>query len=441
MLELGELLAFPTISAQPNHRQDLEAAAQWLEDHLRMIGLRHAQILPGINGGLPGIYADWLLAPEQPTLLLYGHYDVQPVDPLKDWHTPPFRATRIGQNLFARGTSDDKGQFFILLKAIESYLSTIRSLPINIKIWLEGEEESGSSHLLAFLDREGERLHADAVLVSDTAMLRKGQPSIIYGLRGHLSFELKIGGPRHDLHSGKYGGTVLNPLQALCEMITKLHDEKGRIAITGFYDRVCEVTATERRELRYGSLSNEEMLANLDVPDAWGEEGYTLFERTTIRPALTVNGLIGGYTGPGSKAIIPRSAAARLSFRLVPSQDPKEIALLLHHYIAMMKPQAVTTDLKITGSSLPVLIPRKHPVFSAATRAVYKVWGVPPAFTRSGGSISFVSHLQRRLKVPILLLGFGLPEDNIHAPNEKISLPNFFRGIETIIQLLEECRR
>lgn len=441
LLELGELLAFPTISAQLNHRQDLEVAARWLEDHLRMIGLRRAQVLPGINGGLPSVYAEWLLAPGQPTILLYGHYDVQPADPLKDWHTSPFLATRIGQDLFARGVSDDKGQFFTHLKALESYFSTAGSLPINVKVWLEGEEESGSSHLQAFLDREGERLRADAVLVSDTAMLRRGQPSIIYGLRGHLSFELEVRGPRRDLHSGVYGGAVLNPLQALCELIAGLHDQQGHITIPGFYGRVQEAPATERRELRYGSLSNEEMLAGLDVPAGWGEDGYTLFERTTIRPALTVNGLTGGYIGPGSKAIIPRSAAARLSFRLVPSQDPKEIARLLHHHIAMVKPQAVYTGLKITGSSLPVLIPRKHPVFSAATRAVYKVWGVPPAFTRSGGSISFVSQLQRRFKVPIVLLGFGLPEDNIHAPNEKISLPNFFRGVETIIQLLEECRR
>lgn len=438
--ELGKLISFPTISAQPQHRRDIEAAALWLKEHLTRLGLRHVQILPGPNGGHPSVYADWLLAPGQPTLLLYGHYDVQPVDPLREWRTPPFRATRIGQNLFARGASDDKGQFFIHLKVIESFLNTVGSLPINIKVWLEGEEEINSPNLPAFLDREATRLQADAVLVSDTEMLSQGRPSIIYGLRGNLNFELEVGGPRHDLHSGRYGGAVYNPLQALSEMIARLHDRAGRVTIPGFYDRVREVAPAIRQELRLTGPANEDILTDLDLPQGWGEEGYSLFERVTIRPALTVNGLVGGYVGPGSKSVIPKKAVARLSMRLVPDQDPLEIAHLLRRHLSAVKPPAVSNRLIITGSSPPAIIQRHHPAISAATRAIYRTWGVPPIFTRSGGTIPFVPQLQQRFGVPIILLGFGLPDDDIHAPNEKINLPNFFRGIETIIHFLQEYR-
>ncbi len=406
-----------------------------------MLGLHHVQILPGPNGGHPSVYADWLLAPGQPTLLLYGHYDVQPIDPLREWRTPPFRATRIGQNLFARGASDDKGQFFIHLKAIESYLATSGSLPINVKVWLEGEEEINSPNLAAFLDREAARLQADAVLVSDTEMLGPGRPSIIYGLRGNLSFELEVEGPHHDLHSGRYGGAVLNPLQALCEIVAGLHDRTGRVTIPGFYRRVREISPAERQELRCSSLSDKELLADLDLPMGWGEAGYSLFERMTVRPALTINGLFGGYTGPGNKSVIPARGRAQLSMRLVPEQEPAEIAHLLRQHIAAIKPAAVSTALKITGSSPPVIIPRQHPALAAARRAISRVWGVPPIFTRSGGTIPLVAHMQRHFDVPIILLGFGLPDDDIHAPNEKISLPNFFRGIETIIRFLEEYQQ
>jgi acetylornithine deacetylase/succinyl-diaminopimelate desuccinylase-like protein len=439
--ELGELLTFPTISAQPQHRRDIEAAAYWLKEHLTKLGLHHVQVLPGPNGGHPSVYANWLLAPGQPTLLLYGHYDVQPVDPLREWRTPPFRATHIGQNLFARGASDDKGQFFIHLKAVESYLATTGVLPINVKIWLEGEEEINSPNLAAFLDREVTRLQADAVLVSDTEMIGPGRPSIIYGLRGNLAFELEVTGPRHDLHAGCYGGAVHNPLQALCEIIAGLHNQHGRVTIPGFYDRVREVAATERQELRCGSPGSQQIMADLDIPAGWGEKGYSLFERMTIRPALIVNGITGGYVGPGTKTVIAKSGLARLSMRLVPAQEPAEIAGLLQRHIAAVKPPAVYTRLKITGGTSPVVIPRHHPTISAAARAIYEVWGVLPVFTRSGGTIPLVAHLQRQFNVPVILLGFGLPDDDIHAPNEKIDLSNFFRGIETIIRFLQECRR
>ena len=436
--ELSDLIAFPTISALPKHRKDMRACASWLARHLAEIGLYHIQVLPGMNGSAPSVYADWLQATGKPTLLLYGHYDVQPVDPLKEWHTPPFKATIVGGNLFARGASDDKGQLFIHLKAVESYLRTAKRLPLNIKIWLEGEEEINSPNLSAFLHRETTRLQADAVLVSDTEMLGRDRPSIIYGLRGNLSCELEVSGPKHDLHSGRYGGAVLNPLQALSEMVAGLHDRSGRVAIPGFYRSVRELNPSERQEIRCSCKRDRQILADLDLPEGWGEQGYALCERMTIRPALTVNGLSGGYTGPGNKSVIPNRGIARFSMRLVPDQNPAEVARLLRQHITTVTPRAVRSRLSITGGSRPVLLPQKSAVMLAAVRAVRQTWGIPPAFTLSGGSIPLVEQLYRRLQVPIVLLGFGLPDDDIHAPNEKMSLANFFRGIETVIRFLQE---
>jgi acetylornithine deacetylase/succinyl-diaminopimelate desuccinylase-like protein len=436
--QLSELIAFPTISAIPQHCKDIRACAQWLARHLAEIGLQHIQILPGSKGGHPSVYADWLQAPGKPTLLLYGHYDVQPVDPVREWRSPPFKATIIGSNLYARGASDDKGQLFIHLKAIESYLRTVGHLPINIKIWLEGEEEINSPNLSAFLNREAARLKADAVLVSDTEMLAPGKPSIIYGLRGNLSCELEVRGPKHDLHSGRYGGAVLNPLQALSDIVSGLHDRQGRVAIPGFYRRVRELEPTQQQNVRCCCKRDRQILADLDLSTGWGESGYSLFERMTSRPALTINGLTGGYVGPGSKSVIPSQGMARISMRLVPDQDPRDIAQRLQRHIASVTHPAVRAHLTMTGGSRPVLLPKHSLVMQAAIRAVRQTWGIPPTFTRSGGSIPLVEQLHRRLQVPIVLLGFGLPDDDIHAPNEKMSLPNFFRGIETVIRLLAE---
>jgi acetylornithine deacetylase/succinyl-diaminopimelate desuccinylase-like protein len=436
--QLTELIAFPTISAQPQHHRDLQACAQWLARHLAELGLHNVQILPGIRGSAPSVYGDWLYVPGKPTLLLYGHFDVQPVDPLEKWRSPPFQATIIGENLYGRGACDDKGQLFIHLKAIESYLRTTGKLPLNIKVWLEGEEEIGSPNLAAFLQREVSRLQVDAVLVSDTEMLGYNKPTIIYGLRGNLSCELEVTGPRHDLHSGRYGGSLLNPLQALSEIIAGLHDANGRVAIPGFYRQVRSVEPKERQYIRNCGKSDHQILADLDLPRGWGEPGYNLYERMTIRPALTINGITGGYTGAGSKAVIPSRAVARFSIRLVPDQEPNAIAQLLQHHIQSLTHPAVRTRLQISAGVRPVLLPRNHPVMLAAIQAVKKTWGVPPVFTRSGGTISLVEQLHRRLGVPIVLLGFGLHDDNIHAPNEKMNLPNFFKGIETVIQFLAE---
>ncbi len=436
--QLGELIAFPTISVLPKHRRDLKACAQWLARHLAEIGLHHVRVLPGINKGAPSVYADWLLAPGKPTLLLYGHYDVQPVDPIREWRSPPFKATIIGDNLYARGASDDKGQLFIHLKAIESYLRTNRSLPVNIKIWLEGEEEIGSPNLSRFLDREAKRLQANAVLVSDTEMLGKNRPSIIYGLRGNLNCELEVKGAKHDLHSGRYGGAVLNPLQALSEIVAGLHDRQGKVAIPGFYQKVRKLEPTERQQICCACKQDQKILSDLNLPMGWGEPGYNLYERMTIRPALTINGLLGGYMGAGSKSVIPSQSLAKFSMRLVPNQEPSEIARLLQNHITKITHPAVQSRLEISGASRPVLLPRNSPVMLAAIRAIKQTWGVAPIFTRSGGSIPLVEQLHRRMRVPIVLLGFGLPDDDIHAPNEKMYLPNFFRGVETIIRFLAE---
>jgi acetylornithine deacetylase/succinyl-diaminopimelate desuccinylase-like protein len=439
--QLAELITFPTISAIPQHRKDIKACAQWLARHLAEIGLQHIQVLPGPKGGHPSVYADWLQVPGKPTLLLYGHYDVQPVDPVREWRSPPFKATIVGSNLYARGASDDKGQLFIHLKAIESYLRTVGHLPINIKIWLEGEEEINSPNLTAFLKREAVRLQADAVLVSDTEMLAPGKPSIICGLRGSLSCELEVRGPKHDLHSGRYGGAVLNPLQALSDIVAGLHDRQGRVAIPGFYSHVRDLEPTKQQNAHCCCKRDRQILADLDLSTGWGEPGYSLFERMTSRPALTINGLAGGYVGPGSKSVIPSRGVARISMRLVPDQDPGDIAQLLQYHIANVTHPAVRTRLTMTGGSRPVLLPKYSLVMQAATRAVRQTWGVSPVFTRSGGSIPLVEQLHRRLQVPIVLLGFGLPDDDIHAPNEKMSLLNFFRGVETVIRFLAEYAR
>jgi len=436
--QLSELIAFPTISALPQHHKDLKACTQWLARHLSEIGLHHVQVLSGVNGGAPSVYANWLMAVGKPTLLLYGHYDVQPVDPIKEWRSPPFKATIIGDNLFARGASDDKGQFFIHLKAIESYLRTTGKLPLNIKIWLEGEEEISSPNLALFLDRQAQRLQANAVLVSDTEMLGRGRPSIIYGLRGNLNCELEVRGPKHDLHSGRYGGVVLNPLQALSEMVAGLHDRTGKVAIPGFYQRVQALNPIERQQLRCACKRDKQVLADLDVPVGWGEPGYSLFERMTSRPALTINGLAGGYTGAGAKSVIPSQGIARLSMRLVPDQEPAEIAQLLERHLNVSSHPAIRSRLRITGGSRPVLLPKNSAVMQAAIQAIEQTWGIPPVFTRSGGSIPLVEQLHRRLQVPIVLMGFGLPDDDIHAPNEKMSLSNFFRGVETVIRFFAE---
>jgi acetylornithine deacetylase/succinyl-diaminopimelate desuccinylase-like protein len=433
LAELVALLAFPTISSLPQHRSDIAAAAHWLAAHLGRLGMQRAQVLPGLGQGAPSVYAEWLHAPGKPTLLLYGHFDVQPPGELGAWRRPPFRAATIGQRLYARGASDDKGQLFIHLKALECYLSTTGRLPLNIKVWLEGEEEIGSPHLAAFLDRQADLLRADAVLISDTEMPRLGQPAIITGLRGNVSLELELRGPPRDLHSGRYGGAVPNPIQALGVIIAGLHTSQGRAAIPGFYSGVRELAPEARRALAAAGPTDAQFLETLRLPAGWGEPGYTLFERTAIRPTLNITQIVAGTPG-----VIPSRAMAQINVRLVPDQVPAEVVELVRHRIAALTPPSVCAILRVRAASAPVIIPTDHPIVGAAQRAVEVIWEQPPLLMRSGGSIPLVGQFQSRLGVPVVLLGFGLPDDHIHGANESLYLPNFFRGVETVIRLCAE---
>ena len=436
VVELKQFIRFPTVSAQPKRANDLKRCAAWLAEHLRRVGLQNVKIIPTARH--PIVYADWLQAPDRPTVLIYGHYDVQPVEPLAEWKTPPFEPTIIGNDLFARGACDDKGQLFAHIKAIETLLKSQRRLPVNVKCLFEGEEEIGSPNLKPFVERNRRQLAADVAVMSDTRMLAANQPALTYALRGGLSLELEVRGQKSDLHSGNFGGAIHNPLQALCEIIARLHDADRRIAIPGFYDRVRRWGDAERKFMAANGPSDRQILLDAKAGRAWGERGFSLYERTTIRPSLSVTGITGGYQGSGVKAVIPSRATAKLNFRLVPDQDPAEIERLVCQHIARITPATVRTTVKNFLAARPALIDRNHPAMSAAGRAYEHGFGVSPVFLRSGGSIPIVNHFQEFLGAPTVLMGFALPDDRIHAPNEKFHLPNFYRGIKTCVRFLLE---
>lgn len=434
--ELKDFIRFPTVSAQPKHAGDLKECAKWLADHLHGIGLKNVRVVP--TAGHPIVYADWLQEPTLPTLLIYGHYDVQPPDPLEEWRSPPFDPVVRGEHLYGRGASDDKGQLFTHIKALEAYLKTGGMLPINVRCIFEGEEETGSANLPAFLRRNKEALNADVAVMSDTRMLAPEQPALTYAMRGALSVEVEIRGAAQDLHSGNYGGAIHNPLQVLCEIVASLHDSKGRIMISGFYERVRKWSNDERMLMARSGPSDEKILRDAKANVGWGEPGYTLYERTTIRPALTINGITGGYQGPGVKAVIPSRAVAKLNFRLVPDQDPLEIEKLFRKHIAQRTPNTVISEVRTSLTAQPALIDRAHPALRAAAVAYRAGFGRAPAFVRSGGTIPIVNTLQEIFGIPTVLMGFALPDDRMHAPNERFHLPNFARGIATSIRFLNE---
>jgi acetylornithine deacetylase/succinyl-diaminopimelate desuccinylase-like protein len=435
--ELAELLRFPSISAQPAHATDVRRCAAWLADHLRGIGLQRAGVAP--TRGLPIVYAETEQNSQRPTVLIYGHYDVQPADPLDEWRHPPFQPVVRGNNLYGRGASDDKGQLFAHVKAIEAYLRTAGALPVNVKCLFEGEEEIGSPNLPAFLARHRRKLRADVAVISDMAMLGPDQPAITYAMRGALNLEVEVSGPERDLHSGLFGGVVHNPLQALCEIIAQLHDTNGRIDIPGFYDAVRTWPAAERRFMARSGRTDEQILRDAGAPTVWGEPGFTLYERATIRPALSVTGIIGGYQGAGGKSVIPARATARLNFRLAPDQDPAEIERLVRRYVTAVTPPTVRSRVRKTVAAQPALVDRDHPAMEAAAAACERGFGARPVFLRSGGTIPVVNMLQEQLGIPTVLLGFALPDDRAHGPNEKFHLPTFFKAITTSIAFLAEC--
>ncbi|HKP87221.1 MAG TPA: dipeptidase [Blastocatellia bacterium] len=434
--ELRSFVRFSSVSAQPQHADEVKACAGWLANHLARIGLDHTQVIS--TRGHPLVYADWLHKPGRPTVLIYGHYDVQPPDPLDEWTSPPFEPTVRGDDLYGRGASDDKGQMFAHIKAIESYLRTAGELPVNVRCIFEGEEEIGSKNLMAFLSKNNKALASDVAVMSDMRMLAPDRPALTYAMRGALSLELEIRGQAVDLHSGNFGGAVCNPLQALGEIIASLHDRFGRVAIPGFYDSVEEITEGERDYLRRTGPSDEEILRDAQAKSGWGERGFSLYERTTIRPALTINGIAGGYQGPGVKAVIPSRALAKINFRLVPNQVPHEIDQLFRRHIARITPPSVRSTVRTYFAAGPARINHRHASMRAAAAAYEKGFGAAPVLVRSGGTIPVVSVFEEVLRIPTVLMGFALPDDRMHAPNEKFHLPNFYNGIRTSITFMAE---
>lgn len=434
--ELIEFIRFPTISTQPQHSNAMKRCASWLANHLQQIGLKHIKIIP--TNGHPIVYGDWCHLPGYPTVLIYGHYDVLPPDPIEEWHSPPFTPAIQGNNLYGRGASDDKGQMFAHIKALESYLRMSGKLPVNVKCIFEGEEEIGSPSLLPFVKRYRNVLASDVAVLSDMPIPGPEHPAITYAMRGALSLELEVVGPKRDLHSGNFGGTVHNPLQALCEIIANLHDSKGQVKIPGFYDRVQQITAKERTYMACVGPTDRQILLDAQAEKGWGERGYTLYERSTIRPALAINGITGGYHGAGGKAVIPARAIAILSFRLVPDQEPYEINKLFCQYITQITPPAVKSTVRTSFGAKPIIANRRHPAILAAAKAYYKGFEALPVYLRCGGTIPVINIFQEILNIPTVMMGFGLPDDMIHAPNEKFYLPNFYNGIKTGIWFLAE---
>ncbi len=435
LTELKQFLAIPSISTLKESSADMERAAQWVASQMAIIGLERVEILPTTHH--PVVYGEWLGAPGQPTVLIYGHYDVQPVDPLNEWTSPPFEATVRGDNLYARGASDMKGKVHALLKALEAYLQTTNQLPVNVKMMVEGEEEIGSPSLGAFLAAQRERLKSDVALNGDTMILAPDRPSLVYGLRGLAYFELWIHGPTHDLHSGIFGGSVHNPAQVLCELIAGMHDARGRVTLPGFYEKVRMLSEEERSELARLPHSDEEWRLTAGVTDLYGEEGFTTLERVGARPTLEVNGLLSGFTGEGAKTVLPAKAMAKISMRLVPNQDPDEVETQLREYITRHVPPTVRWELRRFQGAPGVLVNCDTRAVQAATAALESTFGVKPVFQLEGGSIPVVSLMQEQLGIESVLMGFGLPDDNLHAPDEKMHLPTYFHGIAAYIRFFD----
>jgi len=428
--ELFELLRIPSVSARPEHNEDMARTAEHVKKGLLKAGCDQAEVMP--TAGHPIVYGEKIIDPSLPTTLVYGHYDVQPADPLELWDTPPFEPTIKNDKIYARGACDDKGQFFMHVKALETMLQT-DTLTCNVKFMIEGEEEVGSDNLGTFIKENTEKLKADIILISDTSMIANDTPSITTGLKGITYMEVELTGPGHDLHSGVYGGGVANPVNVLCKMIASLTDEKGRITIPGFYDKVKDLSADERNELNRRPFSLQEYKDYLGVEEVFGEEGYTTIERTGVRPTLDVNGIWGGYTGEGSKTVLPSKAHAKISMRLVPDQDTEDIARLFTEHFQSIAPKTVKVKVTKHHGGQPVVTDINSVAYRAASAAFEESWGgIKPIPTREGGSIPIVSLFREVLGLDSILMGFGLDTDALHSPNEHFGLFNFYKGIETI---------
>lgn len=427
--ELLDLLRIPSVSADSKYKGDVARCAEAVKEHMLKAGCDKAEVCP--TAGHPIVFGEKIVDPALPTVLVYGHYDVQPADPLNLWHSGPFEPVIKDGKIFARGACDDKGQMFMHIKALEVMAKT-NTLPCNVKIMIEGEEEVGSSNLGKFLEDNKEKLKADIVLVSDTSMISMEHPSIESGLRGLAYMEVEVTGPNRDLHSGVYGGAVANPINILCKMIASLHDENNHITVAGFYDKVQELSAAERKALNDAPFDLKEYADELGVKEVWGEKGYTTLERTGIRPTLDVNGIWGGYTGEGAKTVLPSKAYAKISMRLVPNQVSGEISDLFTKHFESIAPAGVQVKVTAHHGGEPVVTPTDSHAYKAAAKALKTTFGKDPIPTRGGGSIPIIALFERTLGLKTVLLGFGLDNDNIHSPNEKYDVANYFKGIETI---------
>jgi acetylornithine deacetylase/succinyl-diaminopimelate desuccinylase-like protein len=434
--ELKEFLTIPSISNNAENRADMQRCAEFLRHQLTSIGMQKAEVFP--TKGHPIVYGEWLGAPGKPTVLFYGHYDVQPVDPLKLWTTGPFEPTIRSGELYARGAVDDKGQVWMNLKAVEAHLEAQGTLPLNLKLLIEGEEEVGSSHLDEFIQSHQELLQADVALISDTPMFDRGVPSICYGLRGLAYFQLDLKGSSQDLHSGSFGGAVINPNFALAQLILSLKNPDGQILIPGFYDDVLPMSSQEEEEMSRLPFDEERFRRDLGAPQLFGEKGYGTLQRIWSRPTLEVNGLCGGFTGEGAKTVIPAGAMAKISMRLVPNQDPDRVAQLFEQHLKTVTPPSVEITLTRMSDGKPWLAPIDHPAIRAASRAFEKGFGKAPVFVREGGSIPVVATLADILGLSTVLMGVGLPDENAHAPNEKLDLDNFQNGIVSAAHFFNE---
>ncbi|HWA93223.1 MAG TPA: dipeptidase [Terracidiphilus sp.] len=435
--ELKALLRIPSVSTLPEHKGDCRKAAETVAAELKRIGMENVQLIE--TTGHPLVYADWLHAAGKPTALAYAHYDVQPAEPLDEWHTPPFEPTERDGNIYARGAVDDKGQLWMQVKALESLLAA-GGLPINVRCIYEGEEEVGGEGIAGYVASKPPQLAADFALVCDTELFAAGLPTLCVGLRGMIYTELEVRGAKTDLHSGMYGGAAPNPFVAIAQIIAKLKDENGRILIPGFYDDVQAPTAEELAAWK--SLPfNEEHYRKTEVgsPSLVGEPGYSVLERTWARPTLDVHGIPGGFIGAGAKTVIPAKATAKISMRLVPNMTPARAFAQYKAYVESIVPAGVEVDVRLIHSGEPCVISTDNPYIKAATRALHEIWHKDTVFMRSGGSIPIVGDFDRHLGLPSIMMGFGLPDDNLHAPNEKFNLENFRLGIQSLIRFMEEA--
>jgi acetylornithine deacetylase/succinyl-diaminopimelate desuccinylase-like protein len=435
--ELKDFIRIPSVSTLPEHKSDVETAARFVADSLRRAGIENVEVIS--TAGHPLVYGDWLHAPGKPTVLCYGHYDVQPPDPLELWNHPPFEPVVLNGNIYARGACDDKGQMYMHIKAVEALRAVNGTLPLNVKFLIEGEEEIGGAAIAKYVAEHTEKLKADVALVSDTALYAEGLPTLCVGLRGLVYMEVEASGPSRDLHSGYYGGAAPNAVWGLIELLAQCKDANGHVQIPGFYDDVAEPAAQEKESWSRLPFSEKEFLEKeVGATALTGEPGFPVLDRVWARPTLEVHGIAGGFTGAGSKTVIPSKATAKISFRMVPNQDPKKCIDAFRDFLEDHQPAGITIELRVLGASPAIIVNPDHPAIETAARAFSEMLGKPMVFIRNGGSIPVVGDFAKHLGIPTVLMGFGLPDDGLHSPNEKYRLENYYTGIMTVAHFLEE---